>query len=558
MLQITNQKPAELSPSATLGVSSSVCAGPVDVLEKQIIPQLFQPLNTNTQVTVFDGSESVDESKLAQILALELYAEQGESDTTAWIRDYLSQTMLYYQPNMEPIDSTFMVQLASKTGLPIPVNQGKQSIVYTTSIDVIPVAKQYLAGNASLDEWITSLGFTFRIPALTVAMNNDTVFDNFKAFVSQQQALYQHVLPIETHQSISDFLKISLKQALVEGVKVRNDYEDLQTEVDGSFARFLQHCIREFVSTHGDECAYVPTSMKELIIPTTIVFVNTDFHARATIDQIENTWKDVSGFRQIPLIGLKQLKSLRKSMESQRNMQKNIQEMRGRGKDIAKKAQTTPFGSQLKTNKQLFCIIQKKLEKMEHVARSNNSIKTRRNTFRVPNRREPHNPDKMGILVDKKYIPDIHIYLDTSGSISEKNYREACMVIIALAQKLKTKVYLNSFSTYLSQPALLDIGNCTKETAWKRLQSVPKVSGGTNFQNVWDYIHQHPKRTSELSIMITDFCDFPDSSYHRQLPKNLYFVPCGGMDIARLKSYAEQFYAKTVRLDRNLRQKIIF
>lgn len=258
------------------------------------------------------------------------------------------------------------------------------------------------------------------------------------------------------------------------------------------------------------------------------------------------------------MVGLKQLKSLRKSMESQRNMQQQIQSMRGRGLEIAKKAQTKPFGSQLKTRRQLFKIIQKKLEKMEHVARSNNSIKTRKSTFRVPNRREPNNPDKMGIVTNKKYIPDIHVYLDTSGSISEANYREACMVIISLAQKLKTKVYLNSFSTYLSQPVLLDIGNCTKETAWKRLQAVPKVSGGTEFQNVWDYIHQSNKRKSELSIMVTDFCDYPDSNYHRPLPSNLYYIPCGGMDINMLKRYAEQFYQNTVRLDRDLRQKIIF
>lgn len=558
MLQITNQKPAELSPSATLGVSSSVCATPSDVLEKQIVPQLFQPIQTNSSVSIIDGANPVDESMIARLLVSELYDEQGETDVTTWLRDYLSQTMLYYQPNMEPIDSTFMVQLASKTGLPIPVNQGNQSIVYTTAIDIIPVAKQYLAGNASLDEWITSLGFTFRIPALTIAMNNDTVFDNFKEYVSQQQSLYQSVLPVETHQSISDFLKISLQHALVEGVKVRNDYADIKTEQDGSFARFLQNCISEFVTNHGNECAYVPTSMRELITPTTIVFVNTDFHARATIDQIENTWKDVSGFRQIPMVGLKQLKSLRKSMESQRNMQQQIQSMRGRGLEIAKKAQTKPFGSQLKTRRQLFKIIQKKLEKMEHVARSNNSIKTRKSTFRVPNRREPNNPDKMGIVTNKKYIPDIHVYLDTSGSISEANYREACMVIIALAQKLKTKVYLNSFSTYLSQPVLLDIGNCTKETAWKRLQAVPKVSGGTEFQNVWDYIHQNNKRKSELSIMVTDFCDYPDSNYHHPLPSNLYYIPCGGMDINMLKRYAEQFYQNTVRLDRDLRQKIIF
>ena len=133
MLQITNQKPAELSPSATLGVSSSVCATPADVLEKQIVPQLFQPIQANSSVSVIDGANPVDETMIARLLVSELYNEQGETDVTTWFRDYLSQTMLYYQPNMEPIDSTFMVQLASKTGLPIPVNQGNQSIMYNNS-----------------------------------------------------------------------------------------------------------------------------------------------------------------------------------------------------------------------------------------------------------------------------------------------------------------------------------------------------------------------------------------------------------------------------------------
>lgn len=560
MWNITNHKPSQLEPTV---VPAFVNQNPqsdeiFETFQNDVFTQLDQPLRQGLDPQyVFDGHPE-DKDSISETFVTELFLDEGESERSVKLRDFLAQTLLHYQPNFETIDASLMVQNATAENLPLPIVQGARSIVYTVATDVIPVAKQYLAGQVSFNYWATSFGFTFRVPALVVSMDTPDIYKEFQQYVQTTVAPFQSQLPIDTSMALQEFYKTTLND-LAEGFRIRAKVGD--NNQDYSFARILHTCVMQFVAQNG-QAGIIPTSLKEIIHPTTIVFLNVEKHAHSNNRDINKTWNSAMNMSKAKLIGLNKIKKLSEeeqldAMRQRSNVRRSA--LMNKAKDPAsRKKRAKPFGKQLKTSKQLTKEIVRILSKMKKVRMSNNVIKTRKTTFNKPNRRDPDNYDKPGIIYSHQYVPDIHVYLDTSGSISERNYKEACMAIIQLAQTLKTKLYLNSFSHVLSQPALVDIGNCSKETAWKRLQNIPKVSGGTDFDLVWDYIHQSSQRKQELAIMITDFEYTPSNSYTRPLPQNLFYVPCGGFDIDKLRRNATYFVNSTRRLDANLRHKIIF
>ena len=560
MWNITNHKPSQLEPTV---VPAFVNQNPqsdeiFETFQNDVFTQLDQPLRQGLDPQyVFDGQPE-DKDSISETFVTELFLDEGESERSVKLRDFLAQTLLHYQPNFETIDALLMVQNATAENLPLPIVQGARSIVYTVATDVIPVAKQYLAGQVSFNYWATSFGFTFRVPALVVSMDTPDVYKEFQQYVQTTVAPFQSQLPIDANMALQEFYKTTLND-LAEGFRIRAKVGD--NNQDYSFARILHTCVMQFVAQNG-QADIIPTSLKEIIHPTTIMFLNVEKHAHSNNRDINKTWNSAMNMSKAKLIGLNKIKKLSEeeqldAMRQRSNVRRSA--LMNKAKDPAsRKKRAKPFGKQLKTSKQLTKEIVRILSKMKKVRMSNNVIKTRKTTFNKPNRRDPDNYDKPGIIYSHQYVPDIHVYLDTSGSISERNYKEACMAIIQLAQTLKTKLYLNSFSHVLSQPALVDIGNCSKETAWKRLQNIPKVSGGTDFDLVWDYIHQSPQRKQELAIMITDFEYTPSNSYTRPLPQNLFYVPCGGFDIDKLRRNATYFVNSTRRLDANLRHKIIF
>ena len=560
MWNITNHKPSQLEPTV---VPAFVNQNPqsdeiFETFQNDVFMQLDQPLRPGLDPQyVFDGQPE-DKDSISETFVTELFLDEGESERSVKLRDFLAQTLLHYQPNFETIDASLMVQNATAENLPLPIVQGARSIVYTVATDVIPVAKQYLAGQVSFNYWATSFGFTFRVPALVVSIDTPDVYKEFQQYVQTTVAPFQSQLPIDTSMALQEFYKTTLDD-LAEGFRIRAKVGD--NNQDYSFARILHTCVMQFVAQNG-QAGIIPTSLKEIIHPTTIMFLNVEKHAHSKNRDINKTWNSAMNMSKAKLIGLNKIKKLSEeeqldAMRQRSNVRRSA--LMNKAKDPAsRKKRAKPFGKQLKTSKQLTKEIVRILSKMKKVRMSNNVIKTRKTTFNKPNRRDPDNYDKPGIIYSHQYVPDIHVYLDTSGSISERNYKEACMAIIQLAQTLKTKLYLNSFSHVLSQPALVDIGNCSKETAWKRLQNIPKVSGGTDFDLVWDYIHQSSQRKQELAIMITDFEYTPSNSYTRPLPQNLFYVPCGGFDIDKLRRNATYFVNSTRRLDANLRHKIIF
>jgi predicted metal-dependent peptidase len=193
---------------------------------------------------------------------------------------------------------------------------------------------------------------------------------------------------------------------------------------------------------------------------------------------------------------------------------------------------------------------------MGKVNKSQNVYRTTRTTFLKANRRDPDDFNKPGRITSAQYMPDLHVYVDTSGSISEENYQEAVMMLIRIAKKLNIDLYFNSFSNILSQETLLRVENKSTKQIWKEFRRVPKVTGGTEFKQIWDHINASSKRKRQLSLMITDF-EWSPPSTREDHPANLYYAPCSAMDWTDMVLAAKEYADSMKHIDPTVRQKLL-
>lgn len=157
-------------------------------------------------------------------------------------------------------------------------------------------------------------------------------------------------------------------------------------------------------------------------------------------------------------------------------------------------------------------------QKTQHISKS---IKK---TFNRPNRREPDNDFKPGKLKKIAYLPDIHLYVDTSGSISIDAYKFALYSTVQLAKKMKTNLFITSFSDKISEPIVLDkVRQQSVKQLTERALKIPTVSGGTEFENVYTTIALRAKQAlknkqaPEFNILLSDMYYGFTPSY--QIPK---------------------------------------
>ena len=168
-------------------------------------------------------------------------------------------------------------------------------------------------------------------------------------------------------------------------------------------------------------------------------------------------------------------------------------------------------------------------KKMKNVDVSKNPTYHNFDTFQRPNRREPMNPDLPGVSMDLGYYPDIHLYVDTSGSISQKDYEDSVAMIIDIAKKLNCDIYFNSFTTDISQETVVRCRNRTKYQIQKDIERIPKLDGGTTIDQVWSYINATRKNRKQLSSVNLEWMNFSLCILTVQAYRELYLQDFSGL-----------------------------
>ncbi|MCB5280641.1 hypothetical protein [Arthrobacter sp. ES1] len=558
-LTITNQKPAQFSPVHTLPVSGVY--DPVAGITATLVEPLYTPLNQTHPVTITDaGGNDLDQDATTQLF-LDCLGDSVDAQAEDTVKNLVAQGSIYYdQKSPLLVNELFAVQAGVQYKLPTPT----ATCIYTAQSDVIPAAKKLLAGQVNdAGELFASIAYAFHPETLGVWFQSSAAFDDFKTWLTNTTATLSSVLPPETTNLLTQFSAITLKD-LTESLLLRKDDADENEEY--SFARVIIHMLMDYV--HQQETAaaaaqtvpetgVMPFLLSELYSPRTLVIVNVEAHARATGNKVTSEWKMINSSIASPVKVLSN-KSISKLTALPRAAAKAAHAASAMAKSqqqTGRSAKVT-FRKQAPSKVDLVKDLTRVLKRMGQVNRSQNVFRQVKSTFVKANRRDPDDWNKPGRIVSTRYMPDLHVYIDTSGSISEKHYQQSVIMLISMAKKLNVDLYFNSFSHVLSQEVLLRTANKSVAQIWNEFRKIPKVNGGTEYKQIWDYINASPARKRRLSLVITDFEWYPPTT-REEHPKNLYYAPCSSMDWGTITRYARKFVTGMRHIEPAMAQRML-
>lgn len=548
-VRVYNQKPNKLNP-----VYIPSFKGNFD-LDKYMTdvfqPTLRTPMVPNNPVDIqIDNSSKTDDD--INKLMLRCCTGMVDSDAEEACRSLFSQTLQYYNPQTKLLlKDLFAVSSGTEAGLdePDPVT------IYTPATDIIPAANGFLAGTTTYDEFFATFSYYCRFEAFGVYFVNDTAFNDFKTWFQSQVNLIQSNLSRECLSLISDFMSLTLSD-LTESFRIRHTETENLDEY--CFARILVAELMLYFGTTS-MAGILPFDFENLFCPKNIVFINVERFAHASPAAIANEIKDINQSiditKNITMISNAKLQQLAPVARQLRKSQAMAIQA-AMNNSPASRASRTAFKTRIMTNKEYLVSITKILSKMKTEKMTQNIYKCVKSSFAKPNRRNPDDYNLQGKIVSTKYRPDIHLYLDTSGSISEENYEASVKLAIQLAKKLNVNLYFNTFSHVMSQTTLLKCAGKSLKQIYAEFQKTPKVTGGTDFEQVWRFINMSKKREAELSIMITDF-EWGARSAFIKHPKNLYYMPCANISWQSICSAAQYFIKSCEHNDPNIRAHIL-
>lgn len=549
-MQVTNQKPVELTP-----VYTALPNGALDMTEyikETLVKPLFNPLVPGTNVTVTDKNAAVSEDDIAAHIANCLGDIISKQDET-WCSDLFHRTLSYFDPNSPlNIGELFLTQIAVKHQMAYP----SSNVLYIPA-DVIQTADDFLNGRTDADQFIASLGFYARTPMLGVYFINQTAFGNFKTWLATQIGIISKALSADTLQMFQEFQNTITLSDLTESLTVRNTQDEGNDEY--SFPRVLTAMLMNYTKQVSPAFyGIMPVELSELFCPLNIVFVNVEQHAHASNTQISAEWDIIKKSVQMNLniVSNNKLTQLTSTGRQVKALQGALAVAAKNAKPDVYRSGYVAFRKTQPSKHDIVHMLSCILGKMKTVNMSDNTYKSTKMTFNKPNRRDPDDFNKRGKQVSTRYLPDIHIYQDTSGSISEENYQTAIQLCIMIAKKLNVNLYFNSFSDVLSQCTKLKTKDTTVLQSYALFQKVPKVTGGTDYKQIWDYINMSKKRLRELSIIITDFEYWPPRQ-HTDHPQNLYYMACLNMDWNEIRTAAKTFCDNMTQHDPNIRRHIL-
>jgi hypothetical protein len=556
-ITLSGQKPATLSPVHTLPVTGAY--DPIPAMEQNVVEPLFEPLAAGKSVSVVDGNgHSLDKDEVLGMLMRTVGTVvngQAEQD----MKSLLQQGLVNYdQSTPLLINELFAVQAAHSHKLPHP---GPRTL-YTAGADVIPSAKKLIAGSAKdAGEFFASLAYAYHPEALGFWFQSSAEFDDFLAWLQQQTTALSAVLPGATTNLLQKFIQTNLN-GLVEGYVLRKDDNDSNEE--HSFARIIVHMLMSYQQQMGSTwgatplVGTLPFVVSELYLPRTIVLVNVEAHARATSKKVDNEWQLINASIASPVKvvsnkALSKLTALPRAMAKAASQaataQSNKNAQSGRSAKIV-------FKKQAPTKVEIEKGLLRVLKRMKEVTRSMNVLKKSHTSFARANRRDPLDFNRPGRVTSTHYLPDLHVYIDTSGSISEANYQDAVMMLIKLSKRMNVDLYFNSFSHVMSQEVVLRTKDKSVARIWEEFRRVPKVAGGTEYRQIWDYINASQKRKARLSLVVSDF-EWRAPNQRVQHPKNLYYAPCSSMNWDRIVMHAEGFAQSMRHIDPAIATKLI-
>jgi hypothetical protein len=560
-MQVSNQLPGPLP------ILSFDAASGWDIDERVrelVVEPITKPLTpASPAVILTDAGEALGEDEIYQLairaLGLDTNRRVVDIEPNEVMLELGAATLATYHPLAVGVSSEFDVapatQAAGRLRWPLPSGQPDASIIYTLA-DVTDGATSILAAadDASLqvgvDKLSAALTFTVAASADTFIVTVDT-WDAFDAVRGELRAA-QAAMPwldaktVDRLESLA-CLKVS-KHATIEAVTLRrNTTDDIEPL---SFARIAVEAITKAAGVH-----VIPTRLGQMVSPTTVTIVCLDATVHADPATIAEDWRLlVSALSRPATIALKDITGLVvEERERARIIANSSLRLR---QDKVAQASRVKFSKTEPSKTTMVAAMVSLIGHAKSVAISRNLAKTRRTSFTRASRRDPMNHNLPGRTQRIDYLPDLHVYIDTSGSMSEDDYRAAVQAVIAIAKRLDVDLYVSSFSHQLSEEVCVPTSKMRPAQMWKAISKLPKVTGGTSFDQVWAYINASKTRRKRINVMVTDFEWLPSigSGPH---PKSLWYLPATNMPWDAICANAKAFAKACLAIDPTIASRFV-
>lgn len=522
-----------------------------EIMETWLANTLAQPIiGTQPVQIVDDKGAGYNRTDIAQLFTEAIVdADNVVSNTTAV--SLMSELALNItEATKLPMEYLFFNQALNKTGLPSVMTNTKSRIIKYTIDDLIDPAREYISyagksnsyrdSNNALDQFTVGVLSLFTPKAKAMVFADHEEFDKFTEQVlntAQFIASTQADAPASLVKLAQEFNKMDISDDIATGINLRADDQGITP--DYSFQRVLDYEARTY-ATDTDQTAKsndtqqrareLSFSLNEFINPQRLIIVNMANHVNKNAQSIADAWNDITQESNDPihLASLTNLSKLGATQSAARKMAASMQRQQQRAAAANRRATTeSSFSAKPVPPQKAILDIMAVLNKMKNSMRTKNITKVRKSTTNRPPRRvRPGNVVQApGKITRSSYYPDIHFYADCSGSMSITDYQDTLILIIAVAKKLNCDVYFSSFSHSLSHEILVPTKGKTTKQVFELIAKIPKVTGGTDFSQVWDNINNLKVRQDRLNIMSTDFGYIPRSYPKVEHPKNMVYVP---------------------------------
>lgn len=544
-----NQQPTELKSSYTGSLASTF--DPFSIVRDEIIKPMLTPLVPSAPVIInVDGQNYTSDDITSLFFACSDDNVDPDAETT--LKEILKQTLVYYDKSLS-IQEVYSVQAGKKYNMILPSDK----VIYTPT-DVIDASKQFIAGQLTKDQFFANIAFYTRIQTFGYYFANDAAWDEFKTWFDKQIQPIVSMLSSDTISLCNDLQTIKLN-GLTESFILRDDTS--QNNDPYSFARLFVFYLMMYENILKQQASpahmagHLPFGFAENFCPSTVIIINVEKHAHAHPSQIKNEW-DIIQAAMTMKPRIMNTNSIAKLTAITRMVSKMKNAGATKSNDITGRSAIIRFRKTPPTSVDLYKYIMRIYKHSSFIQSSENAVKSQKMTYNKPSRREPDNPDRQGKTGTVHYKPDLHIYLDCSGSISERDYQDAMKACIKLAKKLNINFYFNSFSDYMSNATKLPIQGKTVKEIYKIFRNVPKVAGGTDYEQIWHYINRSAKREKEVSIIISDY-EYHAPNHYVKHPRFLYYAPISSTRWNWICDSAKSFAKTMMNICPDIRKHIL-
>lgn len=547
-ITITNVKPTELTSMYSGDIANDF--DPINEIKNEIVHPMMTPLLPSAPVSIDENGTPLTEDDITTYL-VKCSAEKIDISAEQKMKEVFNQTLVNYDKTLN-VQEVYAVQAGMKNNMPMP----SQRVLYLEP-DIIDAAKELLSGQISSDVWFATVAFYSRINSLGFYFANDVAWSEFKKWFATQIAAISSLLTPETQKLCQDIQNLRMNY-LIQGLVLRDD--DSQNNEPYSFARVFVFYLKEYERMmKANGCpdymtGHMPFSFAENICPRTILLINVEKHAHAHPAQIKKEWTVTKSAMSIKpkVLGLNKIANLTA-------MYRQAQKMKAMGGDTSgmnMRSAIIKFRKTAPTSIDIYKYLTAIYKRTSFIQSSENAIKSKRPSYMRPSRRHPDDPDKPGLVVKTQFKPDLHIYLDCSGSISERDYQDAIKTCIKLAQKMKVNFYFTSFSHIMSETKKLHIKDRTLKEIYDEFKNTPKVGGGTDYEQIWHYINKSEARQKQVSVIISDF-DYYAPNHYVKHPRFLYYAPISAYNWSTITSSAQSFVKSMLSICPNIRKHIM-